>query len=205
MELARLLSVSAARRIQPGGDNPATRPIVVAIPPIIDRSIFTGKVCCLLHAAVAVEDAFIEDDSGTGVEEAMGTLACGGAASSLRFCAAPFRGVGEALAGGLDALLDLERDCTEVVWMGGGLTLGGEDDSDGWVKRFSVQDSMEGGLRVALFFFFAIFESSFPFFHGWVGMASPRLAMGSGSSSSEGGFVLFISCCSAASVYFASS
>ena len=77
MELARVSSVLAARRILRGGDNPATRPIVVAIPPIIDRSIFTSDVCCLLHADVAVEVAFIEVESGTIVNEATGTLACG--------------------------------------------------------------------------------------------------------------------------------
>ena len=111
----------------------------MAIPPIIDRSIFTGDVCCLLHSAVAVEDAFVEVDSGTSVEEATGTLAFGQAAGSLRFYAVPCRLVGGALAGGLlDVRLDLEWDCTEVVWMDGGLTPGGEYGSDGWVKRFSV-------------------------------------------------------------------
>ena len=158
-----------------------------------------------MHAAVAVEDAFVEDASGTIIDDATGTLACDREAATLRFCEVSFGWVGRDFAGVLDALLDVERDGMEVVWMGGGLMPGGEDGSGGWVRRGSVHDSVGGGLRAALFFFFTIFEASFPFFHGWVGLALPQVAMGSGSSSLEGGFVLFISCCSAASASFALS
>ncbi len=77
MEVARLSSVSVARRIPRGGDNPATQPIVVAIPPIINQSIFTGDLYELLHAAVAVEEAFVDDDSETTIDDATVILACG--------------------------------------------------------------------------------------------------------------------------------
>ena len=158
-----------------------------------------------MHAAVAVEEAFVEDASGTIIDDATGTLACDRAAATLRFCEVAFGLVGRDLAGGLDALLDLERDGMEVVWMGGGLMPGGEDGSGGWVRRGSVHDSVGGSLRAALFFFFPIFDATFPFFHGWVGFALPRVAMVSCLLSSEGGFVAFICSCSAAAASFASS
>ena len=91
VELARLSSVLAARIIPRGGDNLATRQIVVAIPPIIDWSILTGDLWIFSYSAVAVEEALVDVDSGTNVEVATGTLAFGRAAGSLRFCAGTFR------------------------------------------------------------------------------------------------------------------
>ena len=159
-----------------------------------------------MHAAVAVEEAFVEDASGTIIDDATGTLACDRDTATLRFCEVVFGWGGRDFAGGLDALLDLERDGMEVVWMGGGLMPGGEDGSGGWVRRGSVHDSVGGSLRAALFFFFIIFDASFPFFHGWVGFALPRVAIVYCSlSSSEGGGGAFICSCSAAAASFASS
>lgn len=206
VELARLSLASAAKIIVWGGDNPATRPIVVAIPPIIDRSIFIGDLCTLSHSAVAVEEALVDVDFGTSVEVATRTFGFGRSTESLGFCTETFRlRGGGGFAGGLDMLFGFGRAGTEVVWMGGGLIPGGEDGSVDCIRRCSVKDLLGGGFREAFFFFFATLETSFPFFHGWIEMAAPRLVAGLGSSSSsEGGLVLFCLHCSAASAAFAS-
>ena len=55
----------------------------MAIPPIIDRSILAGDLCTFLHSDVAVDDVFVEVDSGMIVEVVTGTSAVGRAGFRL--------------------------------------------------------------------------------------------------------------------------
>ena len=155
---------------------PVTRPIVVAIPPIIDQSLLTGDWGMASHGAdaEAAEDAVVAARAGTRASEPGAGEDFFIADDEVGFCFVARGADASAVEGarGTDAS-DVEgargADAADVeVDRGAGAT-GGEGGPVGWVSRLEVCNAMilsGGSFRFDCFFFLAFDAASLPFFHG---------------------------------------